>query len=69
MALFMDGPLVSAEDLQKCENSILNLASAENIDLAGKIVLAQGEIANQLLLFLLRRLPLRTSLIPASPHG
>jgi hypothetical protein len=59
MALFTDGPLISAEDMQKCENSILNLASIESIDLAGKIALAQGEIANQLLLFLLRRLPPR----------
>jgi hypothetical protein len=62
MALFTDGPLISTEDLQKCENSILNLASVENIDLAGKIALAQGEIANLLLLFLLRRLPLRNVL-------
>jgi len=59
MALFTDGPLISTEDLQKCENSILNLASIESIDLAGKIALAQSEIANQLMLFLLRRLPLR----------
>ena len=59
MALFTDGPLISAEDLQKYENSILNVASAETIDLAGKIALARGEIANQLVLFFLRRLPLR----------
>src|ERR1700730_17773752 len=59
MALFTDGPLISTEDLQKCENSIPNLASIESIDLAVKIALAQGEIANQLVLFLLRRLPLR----------
>src|SRR6266851_5741501 len=59
MALFTDGPLISTEELQKCENGILNLASTENIDLAGKIALAQSEIANQLVLFLLRKLPLQ----------
>jgi hypothetical protein len=59
MALFTDGPLISTEELQKCENGILNLAGTENIDLAGKIALAQSEIANQLVLFLLRKLPLQ----------
>lgn len=59
MALFTDGPLIRIEDLQKCENNILNVAGTESIDLGGKIALAQSEIGNQLILFLLRRLPLR----------
>jgi len=55
MPLFTDGPLISTADLQKYENGILNVASIEAIDLAGKIGLAQDEIANQILLFLMRR--------------
>jgi len=59
MALFTDGPTISAGDLQKCENSILNVASVESIDLAGKIALAQAEIATHLKLLLLRRFSAR----------
>ena len=55
MALFNDGPLCSLLDLQNAESGILNVASTEGIDLAGKIALAQGTIANELILFLLRR--------------
>ena len=55
MALFNDGPLISTADLQNYENGILNVASTESINLAGKIELAQDEIANQILLFLMRR--------------
>jgi hypothetical protein len=55
MALFSDGPISDAADLQRCENSILNVASAESIDLGAKIMLAQQDLANEVLLFLLRR--------------
>jgi len=46
-------------DLQNYENAILDVASTESIDLAGKIALAQSEIATTLTLFLLRRFPQR----------
>jgi hypothetical protein len=55
MALLTDGPINGVIDLQNYENAILAVANAEQIDLAGKIALAQGEIASELLLFLLRR--------------
>ena len=41
MALFFDGPISTAADLQQYENAILNVASTENIDLGDKIQLAQ----------------------------
>jgi hypothetical protein len=55
MALFTDGPINEAIDLQNYENAILTVANSEQIDLAGKGALAQGEIASKLILFLLRR--------------
>lgn len=55
MALFIDGPVISIKDLQEYENAILSVASTENIDLAGKIALAQRQIANDLEIFLRRR--------------
>lgn len=55
MALFTDGPLNTTLDLQNYENSILQVASTEQIDLAGKSTLAQGEIATELMLFFVRR--------------
>jgi hypothetical protein len=55
MALFNDGPLSSLLDLQNAESGILNVASTEGIDLAGKMALAQVTIATELLVFLLRR--------------
>lgn len=55
MALFNDGPISTAADLQQYENSILTVASTENIDLAVKLMLAQQDVANQIVLFLLRR--------------
>lgn len=57
MALFNDGPISTTMDLQNYESGILGVASTEGIDLAGKMTLAQDEIANELMLFLLRRLP------------
>ena len=47
MALFNDGPISTAADLQQYENSILTVASTENIDLAAKILLAQQDLANE----------------------
>ena len=61
MALFTDGQLNRPIDLQNYENRILDVASAEGIDLAGKIALAQDEIANGVMMFLLKRLPLTGS--------
>jgi hypothetical protein len=61
MALFTDGQLNGTIDLQNYENRILDVASAEEIDVAGKSALAQDEIANELLMFLLKRLPFRES--------
>jgi hypothetical protein len=59
MALFTDGPINRMIDLQNYENAILDVAGTESIDLAGKIALAQSEIATALTLFLLRRFPQR----------
>jgi len=59
MALLTDGPISTPGDLQAFEYAILSVASTECIDLAGKIILAQNDIANHLTLFLLRRLPIR----------
>jgi hypothetical protein len=62
MALFTDGPVNKMIDLQKYENAILDAAATESIDLDAKIALAQGELATELILFLLRRFPQRDSL-------
>jgi len=59
MALFNDGPISDAADLQQYENGILSVASTESIDLGAKIALAQEDVANEVLLFLLRRPLLR----------
>lgn len=59
MALFHDGPISGTADLQRYESDILNVASVEGIDLGAKMSLAQREVANELLLFLLRRSYLR----------
>ena len=58
MALFTDGALNSIADLRLYENSILEVVSTEGLDPAAKIRLAQADVANHLLLFLLRQ-PLR----------
>ncbi len=57
MTLFNDGSISTALDLQNYESGILSVASTEGIDLGGKMVLAQDEIASQVMLFMLRRLP------------
>jgi hypothetical protein len=61
MALFTDGQLNAIIDLQNYENRILDVANVEGIDLAGKIALAQDEVAHELLMFLLKRLPFAES--------
>ena len=55
MALFTDGPIIMAKDLQQYEASVLNDANAEGIDVAAKVSLAQQDVGSELLLFLLRR--------------
>ena len=45
MALFTDGPINLVIDLQNYENAILTVANTEQIDLAGKGALAQGDMA------------------------
>jgi len=59
MALFTDGPISSAKDLQEYEASVLSDANAEGIDVVAKVTLAQQDLANELILFLLRRAPFR----------
>src|ERR1700744_389091 len=62
MALFTDGPISSAEDLQTYDASVLGDAGAEGIDVAAKVHLAQQDIASEILLFLLRRAAFRDCL-------
>jgi len=59
MALFTDGPISSAKDLQEYEASVLTDANAEGIDVVAKVALAQQDLANELILFLLRRASFR----------
>jgi hypothetical protein len=59
MALFTDGPISSEEDLQEYDSYVVSVASGEGIDVAAKIALAQQDLGNELLLFLLRRAPFR----------
>jgi hypothetical protein len=61
MALFIDGPISDAADLQRYENDILSVASAEGIELGAKIILAQHDLADEVLKFLLRRSSCRDS--------
>jgi len=58
MALFTDGAISGLEDLQHYENSVLDIAATEGIDLTAKLSLAQDELANQILLYILRH-PIR----------
>ena len=54
MALFTDGQINGLGDLQHYENSILEVASIEGLDTGAKMRMAQEEIGNRLLVFLLR---------------
>ena len=55
MALFTDGQINNLRDLQRYESGLLDVASAEQIDITAKMALAQDMIASDLLLFLLKR--------------
>jgi len=55
MPLFNDGPINQDQDLATYENGILTLAAQEQIDLGGKIKLAQQDIGRQLLTLLLKQ--------------
>ena len=59
MALFTDGPINGTAELQNYENAILDVAAVERIDLSAKAMLAQQEIATEVTLFLMRRMPLQ----------
>ena len=54
MGLLIDGQVNNTQELRNYENSILDLASSENIDLTGKMALAQDEVSIQILHFLLK---------------
>jgi hypothetical protein len=55
MGLLIDGQLNNTQDLRNYENGILDLASLENIDLTGKMAMAQDEISTSILNFLLKQ--------------
>jgi len=55
MPLFNDGPINQDQDLANYENGVLSIAAQEQIDLAGKIKLAQQDIGRQLLTLLLKQ--------------
>ena len=55
MALFYDGPISDAADLQRYENSILNVASAESIDLGDEDSASAVRSGERDRLFLVRR--------------
>jgi hypothetical protein len=59
MALFTDGFISTAKDLQQYEASVLSDANAEGIDVAAKVILAQQDVGGELLLFLVRRAAFR----------
>jgi hypothetical protein len=59
MALFTDGPISSAEDLQEYDSSVLAVANAEGIDVGVKGALAQQALGSELMLFLFRRASFR----------
>jgi|GraSoiStandDraft_50_1057286.scaffolds.fasta_scaffold67429_2 hypothetical protein len=53
MALFTDADIVTLDDLQQFENSLVQVSSTHNIDVAGKINLASSVIGDKLMLWLL----------------
>lgn len=54
MGLLIDGQINSTQDLRNYENGILDLASLENLDLTGKMALAQDEAGSDIFKFLLK---------------
>lgn len=64
MSLLVDGLVNSMQDLRNYENSILEVASSENVDLSGKMALAQDEISIQILHFLLKQETTESTAVP-----
>lgn len=54
MALFTDGTIARLDDLRAFESSVLDLASAEGIDVSAKLRIAQREFGTELVPFLTR---------------
>ena len=65
MALFQDGLISSLEDLRVYETSLLDTASIEGVSLSNKLELAQQEIGNEILRFLIQQLEPTESVTPA----
>lgn len=65
MALFQDGPISSLEDLRVYETSLLETASIEGVSLTNKLELAQQEIGNEILRFLIQQLEPTESVTPS----
>lgn len=55
MSLFTGGNISNVEDLRSYDTSVLEVASAENVDLAAKLELARTEIGIELEEFMARR--------------
>lgn len=64
MALFQDGPISSLEDLRVYETSLLETASVEGVSLSNKLALAQQELSNEILRFLIQQLEPAESVTP-----
>ncbi len=65
MALFLDGPISSLEDLRVYETSLLETSSVEGVSLSNKLELAQQELANEILRFLIQQLEPAETITPA----
>lgn len=55
MALFVDGPIATPEDLRAYESSILDMASTEGVDLTTKLALAHREVGIEIHRFLVEQ--------------
>ena len=64
MALFQDGPISSLEDLRVYETSLLETANIEGVSLSNKLELAQQEVGNEILRFLIQQLEPTESVTP-----
>jgi hypothetical protein len=65
MALLQDGPISSLEDLRTYESSLLDTATVESVSLSNKIALAQQEVENEILRFLIQQLEPTESVTPS----
>ena len=54
MALFTDGPIATLDDLRRYDSAVLDVVSAEGIDIEAKIEIAQREIGLEITSFLVR---------------